>query len=38
VWSRTLKCSVKSYVTGPLTNCDFNELLFMEVFTHDSLE
>ena len=24
VWSRTLKCSVKPYVTGPSTNCYFN--------------
>ena len=25
VWSRTLECSVKSYVTGPSTKCNFNE-------------
>ena len=29
VWSRTLKCSVKPYVTGPSTKCYFNECLFM---------
>ena len=29
VWSWTLKCSVKSCVTGPSTRCHFNELLFM---------
>ena len=38
VWSRTLKCSVKSYVTGPSTKCYFNEFLFMRVFTHDKIE
>ena len=37
VWSRTLKCSVKSYVTGPSTKCDFNEFLFMWVLTHDKI-
>ena len=35
VWSRTLKCSVKSYLTGPSTRCYFNEFLFMRVLTHD---
>ena len=36
LWSRTLKCSVKSYVTGPSTKCyNFNELLFMRILTHD---
>ena len=31
-------CSVKSYVTGPLTNCYFNEFPFMRVLTHDKIE
>ena len=35
VWSRTLECSVKSYVTGPSTKCYFYEFLFMRVLTHD---
>ena len=35
VWSRTVKCSVKSYVTGPSTKCYFAESLFMRVLTHD---
>ena len=35
VWSRTLKCSVKPHMTGPSTRCYFNELLFMQVLTHD---
>jgi hypothetical protein len=35
VWSQTLKCSVKSYVTGPSSKCYFNEYLFMRVLTHD---
>ena len=35
VWSRTLKCSAKSNVTRPSTNCYFNEFLFMQVLTHD---
>jgi hypothetical protein len=35
VWSRTLMCSVKSYVTGPSTKCYFNECLFRQVFTYD---
>jgi hypothetical protein len=37
-WSRTLKCSVKSYVTGSLNNCYFNKFIFMRVFTHDEIE
>ena len=35
VWSWILKCSVKSYVTGPSSKCYFNECLFMRVLTHD---
>ena len=35
VWSRTLKCSVKSYVTEPSTKIYFNEFLFMQALTHD---
>jgi hypothetical protein len=35
VWSRTLKCSVKSYVTGPSTKCYFNEFLFIRVLMID---
>ena len=35
VWSWALKCSVKSYVTGPSTKCYFNEFLFMWILTHD---
>ena len=35
LWSRTLKCSVKSHVTGPSTKCYFNEFLLMRVLTHD---
>jgi len=31
VWSQTLKCSVKSYGTGPSTNCYFNKFLFKRV-------
>ena len=38
VWSQALKCSVKSYVTGPSTKCYFNEFLFMQVLTHDKIE
>jgi hypothetical protein len=38
VWSRILKCSVKSYVTGPSTNCYFNGFLFMWVLIHDEIE
>ena len=37
VWSRTLKCSVKSYVIGPSTKCYFNEFLFMWVLTHNKI-
>ena len=33
-WSRVLKCSLKSYVTGPSTICYFNELLLMQGFSH----
>ena len=35
VWSWILKCSVKSYVTGPSIKCYFNEFLFVRVLTHD---
>jgi hypothetical protein len=35
VWSRTLKCSVKSYVTGSSTKCYLNEFLFMWILKHD---
>ena len=38
VWSRIVKCSVKSYVTGPSTKCYFNKVLFMWVLTHDKIE
>ena len=38
VWSRILKCSVKSCVTGPSIKCYFNEFLFMQVFTYDKIE
>ena len=38
VWSRTLKYSVRPYVTGPLTKCYFNERLFMRVLTHDNIQ
>ena len=31
VWSRTLECSVWSYVTGPSTKCYFGEILFIWV-------
>ena len=34
----TLKCHVKSYVTGPSTKCYFNECVFMQVLTHDKIE
>jgi hypothetical protein len=34
VRSRTLKCSVKSYVTGPSTKCYFNEFSFMRTGPH----
>ena len=33
-WSRILKCSVKSYVTVPSTECYFNKFLFIWVLTH----
>jgi hypothetical protein len=36
--SWTLKCNVKSYVTGPSTKCYLNEFLFMQVLTHDRIE
>ena len=36
VWSRTLKCSVKLYVTGPPTKYYFSEFLFMQVLTRDN--
>ena len=35
VWSGTLKCSAKSYVTAPSTKLYFNEFLFMRILTHD---
>jgi hypothetical protein len=35
VWSRTLECSVKSYVTQPSTKCYFNVSLFMRGLIHD---
>ena len=38
VWSRTLRCSVKPYVTGPSTTCYFDEFLVMRVLTHDQIE
>ena len=38
VWSWTLKCSAKPYVTGPSTKCYFNGFLFMRVLTHDKVE
>ena len=34
LWSRTLKCSVKLYVTGPSTKCYSDEFLFMWVLAH----
>jgi hypothetical protein len=37
-WSRTLKCSVKPYVTISSTKCYFNESLFIRVLTHDRIE
>jgi hypothetical protein len=36
--SRTLKCSVKSYVTDPQPKCHFNEFLFMQVLTLDKIK
>jgi hypothetical protein len=38
VWSRALKCSVKSYVPWPSTKCYFDGFLFMWVLTHDKIE
>ena len=38
LWSRTLKCSVKPYVTGSSTKRYFNECLFMHVLSHDKIE
>ena len=38
VWLPTLKCSVKSYVTGPSTKCSFKKFLFMRVLTHDKID
>jgi hypothetical protein len=38
VWSQAIKCSVKSYVTGPSTKCYFSIFLFMRVLTHDRIE
>jgi hypothetical protein len=38
VWSWTLNCSVKSYVTGPSTKCYFNDFWFMRVLTHDKIK
>jgi hypothetical protein len=38
VWSRTLKCGVKSYVTVSSTKCYFNEFLFIRILTHDKIE
>ena len=37
VWSRILKCIVKSYFTGPSTKFYFDEFLFMSVLTHEEL-
>ena len=37
VWSWTLKCSVKSSVTGPSIKCYFNDSLFCRVLTHDTI-
>jgi hypothetical protein len=38
VWSHALKCSVKSYVTGPSTKCYLNEHLLIRVLTHGKIE
>ena len=38
VWSRDLKRSVKSYVTGSSTTCYFNEFMFIWVLTHDNIQ
>ena len=35
VWSQTLECSVKSYVTKPSTKCYFKEFLFIRILTRD---
>ena len=37
MWSRALKCSVKSCVTGSSTKNYFNEFLFTVVRTHDKI-
>ena len=37
VCSQTLKCIVKSYVTGPSTKCYSNEFLFVRLLTHDTI-
>ena len=37
VWSRTLKCGVKSYATLPSTNCYINTFLSMRILTHDQI-
>jgi hypothetical protein len=37
VWSRILKCSVKSYVIRPSIECYFNECPIMQVLAHDKL-
>ena len=34
VWSRILKCTEKSHVTGPLTKCYSNEILLTRVLKH----
>ena len=38
VWSRFLKCSVKSCVTGPSIKCYLNGFLFIWVLAHDKIE
>ena len=38
VWSWTLECSVKSYVTRSSMKCSFNEFLLTRVLTHDKIE
>ena len=38
VWSRILKCIVKSYVIGPSIKCYLNEFPFMPFLTHDKIE
>ena len=35
MWTRTLKCSVKPYVTGSSNKCYF---LFMRICTHDKID